>query len=62
MTYDLYEIKDKRWVVVDTFHDLAEAIEYFEPDSILQVSDGVYPVNAGDDVSMLRILIRCKVA
>lgn len=60
--YDLYEIKDKRWIVVDTFHDLAEAIEYFGDTSVLQVSDGVYTVNASDDISMLRMLIQCKVA
>ena len=62
MMYDLYEMKDRRWMVTDTFRDLAEAIEYFGPDSILQVSDGVYTVNAGNDVSMLRMLIQCKVA
>lgn len=62
MIYDLYEMKDNRWVVTDTFHDLAEAIEYFGPGSVLQVSDGVYTVNAGGDVSMLRMLILCQVA
>lgn len=62
MMHDLYEMKDKRWVVVDTFHDLTEAIEYFGTDSVLQVSDGVYTVNAGDDISLLHMLILCKVA
>ena len=37
-------------------------IEYFGDTSVLQVSDGVYTVNAGDDISMLRMLIQCKVA
>ena len=60
--YDLYEIKDNRWVVTDTFHDPAEAIEYFGSDSVLQVSDGVYTVNVGENVSMLRVLILSKVA
>jgi len=60
--FDLYEMKDNRWVVTDTFRDLAEAIEYFGLDSLLQVSDGVYTANAGDDISMLRILILSKVA
>lgn len=60
--YDLYEMKGNRWVVTDTFCDLAEAIEYFGPDSVLQVSGDVYTVNAGDDVSMLRMLIQSKVA
>ena len=36
--YDLYEMKNNRWVVVDTFRDLAEAIEYFGPNSVLPVS------------------------
>lgn len=60
--YDLYEIKGKRWMVVDTFRDLAEAAEYFGPDSILQVSGAVYTVNTGDDISLLRMLISCTVA
>lgn len=60
--YDLYELKSDKWLVVDTFSDLAEAIEYFGPDTVFPVSGDVYSVNAGDDISMLRILIRCKVA
>jgi len=60
--YDLYEMRDHRWMVVDTFHDLAEAIEYFGPDSVLQVSDGIYTVNADSDIRMLRILIESSVA
>ena len=60
--YDLYEMKATRWVVTDTFCDLVGAIEYFGPDSVLQVSGGVYTVNAGDDISLLRMLIQCKVA
>ena len=62
MMYDLYEMKDNRWVVTDTFSDLAEVIEYFGPDSVLQVSGGVYTVNAGDDINMLHMLIQCLVA
>lgn len=58
--YDLYEIKNHCWMVVDTFQSLDEAIQYFEADTILQVSDDVYTINAGDDITMLRILIRCK--
>jgi len=60
--YDLYEMKNNRWIVVDTFHDLAEAIEYFGTENVLQVSGGVYSVNAGDDISILRMLIQYKVA
>lgn len=61
MIYDLYELKDNRWMVVDTFQDHAEVIEYFGQDSVLQVSGGVYTVNAdGDDAHMLRMLIQCK--
>ena len=48
-------------MVVDTFQDLAEVIEYFGQDSVLQVSGGVYTVNAnGDDAHMLCMLIQCK--
>ena len=65
--YDLYELKNHRWIVVDTFRDLAEAIEYFGDTSILQVSGGVYTVNVGEGLpqvglAMLRMLIECKVA
>lgn len=62
-TYDLYEMKDRRWVVVDTFQSLAEAIEYFGPGRTLQVSGGVYTVNIGEgEPSMLRMLIQSSVA
>jgi hypothetical protein len=62
MMYDLYELKENRWMVVDTFRSLAEAIEYFGTGTVVQVSGGVYTVNADSDISMLRMLIQCQVA
>ena len=58
--YDLYEMKDKRWMVTDTISSLDEVVTKFGAGNVRLVARGFYSIHSDD--AIMAMLVECSLA